>query len=86
MSSIDPTKDDKILVDELMNLPSSLQAEKIADSFSVISNLYEPLKAEDIHIPNIEDSKACPLFEPHEKEGINSDWGHSMENHFGIFS
>ena len=64
MSSIDPTKEEKVCVEELMNLPSEQQAEVIADRFAEISNLYEPLRTEDILIPNGENSKPCPLFEP----------------------
>ena len=48
----------------MMDLPSEQQAEVIADRFAEISNLYEPLKSEDIVIPNPEHSKPCPLFEP----------------------
>ena len=33
MSSIDPTKDDRVLVEELMNLPSNLQAKKLLTVF-----------------------------------------------------
>ena len=39
---------------------------RVLTNLSKISNLYEPLKSEDILIPNVEDSKACPLFEPYE--------------------
>ena len=66
MSNIDPTKDDKVFVQELMGLPSSVQAEIIADQFAAISNEYEPLKADDINIPNMADSKPAPLFEPYQ--------------------
>ena len=40
MSSIDPTQEDKVNVEEIMDLPSQQQAEKIADSFatSIIQN------------------------------------------------
>ena len=64
MSSVDPTHDDKVLVEELMHLPSSDQAEVIANKFAEISNLYEPLRSEDILIPDVENSKPVPLFEP----------------------
>ena len=66
MSNIDPTKDDKVFVQELMGLPSSVQAEIIADQFAAISKEYEPLKADDINIPNMADSKPAPLFEPYQ--------------------
>ena len=64
MSSIDPTKEEKVFVEEMMDLPSEQQAEVIADRFAELSNLYEPLKYENIFIPNPEHSKPCPLFEP----------------------
>ena len=47
-----------------MELPSCQQAEIIADKFAEVSNLYEPLKKEDIQIPNDVDSEPCPIFEP----------------------
>ena len=66
MSSIDPTRDEKICVEKLEELSSMDQAEFIADSFAEISNAYQPLKREDISIPDVGDSKPCPLFEPFE--------------------
>ena len=66
MSALDPTKEDKVLVQELIGLPSSVQVEHIADKFAAISNEYDPIKAEDIEIPNPSSSKPCPLFEPHQ--------------------
>ena len=64
MSNLDPTKEDKVLVEQLMGLPSSVQAELIADQFAAISNEYDPLNSDEIDIPNLSTSKACPLFEP----------------------
>ena len=66
MSALDPTKEDKVLVQELIGFPSSVQFEHIADQFAAISNEYDPIKAEDIEIPNLFSSKPCPLFEPHQ--------------------
>ena len=66
MASIDPTQDDKICVQDLMNISSDQQVEKIAEEFSKISNLYQPLRSEDIQIPSLVNSKPYPLFEPHE--------------------
>ena len=40
MSSIDPTKDQTVQVQTIMDLPSDQQAELIADQFAHISNLY----------------------------------------------
>ena len=64
ISSMDPTKDDNIQVDEIRDLPSSEQAEVIADKFAEISQQYQPLVTEDIEIPDMNESKPCPLFEP----------------------
>ena len=66
MSSLDPTKEEKVLVEQLMGLPSSVQAELIADQFAAISNEYDPLKADEIDIPDSITSKPCPLFEPYQ--------------------
>ena len=66
MAAIDPAQDDKVCVQQIMDLPSDQQAERIADDFSKISNLYQPLKSEDIQIPSMINSKPYPLFEPHE--------------------
>ena len=63
MSTLDPTKNEKICVEELENLSSKQQAEIIADRFAEISNLYEPLKSEDVEIPDSRNSKPCPLSE-----------------------
>ena len=50
MSCNDQTKLNEVNVTSLINVPSDIQAEKIADSFASISNEYEPLKNEDIDI------------------------------------
>ena len=66
MASIDPSKDDKVFVQELMGMPISDQAEVIANQFAAISKEYAPLNSEDIEIPNLSSSKPYPLFEPHQ--------------------
>ena len=66
MSSIDLTKDEGTEVHDLMHLPISAQAEKIADQFAEISNQYDAIKSENISIPNMESSKPHPLFEQHQ--------------------
>ena len=66
MSSTDPTKDEKIIVQEIKDLPSEQQAKIIADKYSEISNLYKPLRSEDIALPTIENSKPYPLYQPHQ--------------------
>ena len=50
-------------IDEISHLPDQEQAEIIADKFSSIPNEYQPLKTEDISIPNYSE-KDIPQFEP----------------------
>ena len=65
MSTLDQTKDNKVIVQKLIGVPSKSQAEQIADQFASISNLYEPLKSEDIEIPGeTSDSQPLPIYEP----------------------
>ena len=66
MSNMDSTKEDKVVVQDIMDMPSDQQAEIIADEFAKISNLYQPLRSEDIEIPSLENSKPYPLFEPYQ--------------------
>ena len=46
MSASDPTKDDKVIVQQLIGVNSQDQAEQIANQFAHISNLYQPLKSD----------------------------------------
>ena len=64
MSSQD--KDNDIVVQELVGLPPDQQAEQIADQFSGVSNLYEPLRTSDIDIRNISDDRPPPNINPYE--------------------
>ena len=66
MSSIDEHLEEKVLVEDLIDVPSDAQVELIADKFEEISKNYEPLLKENVSIPNKEDSKPLPLFEPYE--------------------
>ena len=66
LSQLDPTEGDYVTVEELENLPVSAQAEAIADNFGKIANLYQHLKKENIDIPNDDQSRPIPLYEPHE--------------------
>ena len=73
MSTIDQTKDEKILIQQFKSETNQDQAKIIADQFESISKLYKPLQSENIEIPNIQDSAPYPLFEAHEiYEKINS--------------
>ena len=51
MSEIDPTSEEKIQVQEIINEPSKTQAELIANKFSEIPKLYRHLKPENVEIP-----------------------------------
>ena len=55
---------DIVQVDEISHLPDQDQAESIADSFSAISNEYEPVKKDDIRIPPFSQS-SIPQFKPY---------------------
>ena len=73
MSTINQTKDEEIIVEQIKNETSQKQAEIIADQFASISNLYQPLKTEDIDIPSDVNSEPVPLFEP-KKASTHSTW------------
>ena len=63
ISSFDQMKNEQLNVDELNHLPDQEQAEKIAEKFASIQNLYEPLKTGDISVPPFVDSD-IPQFQP----------------------
>ena len=65
MSSHDQAKTEEPIVQSLNDLPDQTQAEEIANQFSHIANLYEPLKSEDICLDGIQNSKPYPCLEPH---------------------
>ena len=46
-------------------VPDLNQAKKIADQFSQISHLYEPLSTEDISLEGITNTKPYPCMEPY---------------------
>ena len=55
-----------VFFDKTVTKSSDEQAEVIADQFAKISNLYQPLKSDEIEIPSIMDSEPHPLFEPYQ--------------------
>ena len=65
MSSHSQDKDSNTIVQELIGQPTQLQAEKIADQFAEISNLYSPLKSEDINLNDISDDRPPPEINPY---------------------
>ena len=52
-----------INIEDISHLPDQEQAELIADKFSSIQNEYDPLKTEDINIPDFQE-KDVPKFQP----------------------
>ena len=64
ITNFDQGKSDLVQVDEISHLHDQEQAEAIADSFSSISNEYEPVKKDDIKIPHFSKS-SIPHFKPH---------------------
>ena len=65
ISNFDQTKSETIQVDEISHLSEYEQAERIADSFSVISNEYKEIRKDDIDIPLFSRS-SIPQYKPHE--------------------
>ena len=65
ITNFDQSKSDVTQVDEINHLSDRDQAEAIADSFSAISNEYQPVSREDIKIPSFTSSD-IPQFEPHQ--------------------
>ena len=61
--SYDQHKSDPVIVESIKHLSSAEQAEKIADKFCRVSQLYEPLKTSDIQVPDFDDSD-IPSFKP----------------------
>ena len=57
MAGQDQQSADDLVIDELIGLSSSEQAETIADHYASISNLYKPIQTENF--PNLKHHK-CP--------------------------
>ena len=64
ITNYDQGRSETVQVDEISHLPDQDQAEAIADSFSAISNEYEPIKKGEIQIPSFEKS-SIPQFALH---------------------
>ena len=63
LCSYDQQKLEPVIVESLKNLSNEEQAEAIADKFCRVSQLYEPLKKEDISIPEFDENsipRICP--------------------------
>ena len=64
MSSHSQANEEQPMVQSFLGTPVHTQAEEIANQFSEISNIYEPLKTEDISLDGIKNSKPYPCMEP----------------------
>ena len=64
ITNFDQNKSDVVQVEEISHLSDQDQAEAIADSFSAISNEYDPVQKNCIKIPPFEKS-TIPHFKPH---------------------
>ena len=62
-SSFDQHKSDPVIVETIKHLSDEQQAEVIADKFSKVSQEYDPLKTEDIQVPNFSEA-TIPKFTP----------------------
>ena len=51
---------DIMIVQELQEQDNNIQVERIADQFSEISQIYSPLKTEDINLDNLCDDRPLP--------------------------
>ena len=66
MSGQSQGKDAASLVQDLIGMSSSAQAELIADKFAEISSEYEPLNSKDIQVLSLVDSRPHSLSDPYE--------------------
>jgi hypothetical protein len=57
--------DEETVVEEFQGLSDQIQAEKIADQFEKISNLYSPLNMKDINISSLKDDRPPPEVNPY---------------------
>ena len=70
MSCDEKAKNEAVYVENLVNFPMDIQAEKIADAFAKISNEYEPLEEKDVDISEASNEKPFPYitsFKIHKK-------------------
>ena len=65
ISNYDQAKTEQVQVEEISHINDQEQAEAIADSFSSISNEYNPVNKEDISIPDFEKS-SIPNIKPYQ--------------------
>ena len=65
MSTHSENREQDSFVQELVGQSDQAQADQIADQFAEISNLYSPLKTEDINLNNISDDRSPPETNPY---------------------
>ena len=65
ISNYDQARSELLQVDEISHMTDQEQAEAIADSFSAISNEYEPVQKDDIEIPEFPET-SIPKIKPHQ--------------------
>ena len=65
MSSHSQFSDVDNMVQDLIGESSQSQAEKIADQFAEISNLYSPLKTDDVNLGGVQDDRPPPEINPY---------------------
>ena len=63
MSNYDSNQFGHLKVDEICHLSEKQQAEVIAESFSSISQQYQPIKTNEINMPHFS-SNSVPVFRP----------------------
>ena len=63
LCSYDQQRNEPVIVESIKHLSYKEQAEIIADKFAKVSQEYEPLKNEDINIPEFE-KNSIPVFSP----------------------
>ena len=63
LCSYDQHKSDPVVVESIKHLTDKEQVEVIADKFAKVSQEYEPLKTEDIEVPEFHES-SIPSFKP----------------------
>ena len=57
--------EEETVIEEFQGLSDQIQAEKIADQFEQISNLYSPLNMKDINISSLKDDRPPPEVNPY---------------------
>ena len=70
MTCYDQTKSEQVMVESISHLSDKDQAEKIADSFSKVSNQYDEINPNEV-VLNPENNKETPKLEPFQVKGVS---------------